>query len=68
MDDMDRRVLAIEAKTWRYQGVKEDHIRKELGITATRYYQRLNRLIGDPVAYAEHPVLIKRLRRIARVG
>ena len=57
-------VLALEARQWRTAGAKERAIREELGISATRYYQLLNRLLDRPEALAQDPLLINRLRRI----
>lgn len=61
LTELERGVLAIEKKKWRYQGSKEQAIVKNLGINATRYYQILNALIDDERALAAEPLLIKRL-------
>ncbi|WP_082781275.1 DUF3263 domain-containing protein [Gordonia sp. QH-12] len=39
-------------------------VRTELGLSVTRYWQRLGRLLDDPEAIAYAPVVINRLRRI----
>jgi hypothetical protein len=64
LTDRDRAVLALEARPWRTQGAKEQAVREELGISATRYYQLLNGLLDRPEALAHAPVLVNRLRRI----
>ncbi|UFS59599.1 DUF3263 domain-containing protein [Subtercola endophyticus] len=64
LDDRDRRVLEFERGWWQHAGLKEQAVRAEFGLSATRYYQILNRLIDDPAALAFDPMLIKRLRRL----
>jgi len=64
LTDVQLAVLEIESRTWRYAGVKEAHIRAELGMTPTRYYAVLNRLLDDPAAEAAYPQLVRRLRRL----
>ena len=34
-------LLAFESQRWRWAGAKELAIKDELGLSATRYYQRL---------------------------
>lgn len=60
----EERVLAFERGWWKYAGVKEQAIRAEFGLSATRYYQVLNALIDRPEALAADPMLVKRLRRL----
>lgn len=43
---------------------KEQAIMEHFGISATRYYQRLNALIDVPAALTANPLLVKRLRRL----
>jgi hypothetical protein len=62
LSDRDTRILSFERGTWRTAGAKEQAIAELLGITATRYYQRLNELIDNPEALKFDPVLVKRLR------
>lgn len=57
-------MLAFERQWWRYAGAKEQAIREQFGISATRYYQALNNLIDRPEALAADPMLVKRLRRL----
>ncbi len=45
-------------------GAKEQAIHDLFGLTPTRYYLRLNRLLDEPAATAHDPVLVKRLRRL----
>ena len=62
LSERDMRLLAFERGTWRNAGAKEQAITETLGITATRYYQLLNKLIDTPEALVFDPVLVKRLR------
>ncbi|RAJ39755.1 uncharacterized protein DUF3263 [Kitasatospora sp. SolWspMP-SS2h] len=64
LTERDRAVLALEARAWRTAGAKEQAIRQELGISATRYYQLLNALLDRTEALAHDPVLVNRLRRV----
>jgi len=57
-------MLAFERQWWRHAGAKEQAIRDEFDLSATRYYQLLNGLLDNPLALAHDPVLIGRLRRI----
>ena len=63
LSDFDSRILLFEENAPRSLGRKEEAIRAELGLSPTRYYQRLNTLIDVPEANAEHPLLMARLRR-----
>ncbi|HET8681399.1 MAG TPA: DUF3263 domain-containing protein [Micromonosporaceae bacterium] len=60
----EERILAFERRWWRRAGSKEQAIRDELGLSPTRYYQLLNRVLDNPAAMAFDPILVKRLRRI----
>jgi hypothetical protein len=66
LSERDRRVLAFEGAWWTYPGPKDIAIRDYLGMSATRYYQVLRRLMDDPEAMAIEPLTVKRLRRIRR--
>lgn len=59
----EREILAFERQWWRYAGAKEQAIREQFGLSATRYYQLLNRLLEKPAALRADPMLVKRLRR-----
>lgn len=49
-----------------YPGPKDRAIREYLGMSATRYYQRLRRLIDEDDALAYDPLTVRRLRRMRR--
>lgn len=63
LSDREQAVLAFERQWWKYPGKKEQAIRELFGMSATRYYQILNRLVESRAAMAADPMLIKRLRR-----
>jgi hypothetical protein len=62
--DRDRRILEFERQWWRYAGAKEQAVREQFDMSATRYYQVLNALIDRPEALAYDPLLVRRLRRL----
>ncbi|GAA2743027.1 MULTISPECIES: DUF3263 domain-containing protein [Kitasatospora] len=64
LSERDLAVLGLEARSWRTVGAKEQAVREELGISATRYYQLLNALLDREEALAHDPVLVNRLRRL----
>jgi hypothetical protein len=64
LSQRDLAVLAMERRSFRRRGEKEQAVRDELDLSATRYYQRLNALLDDPEALAADPVLVGRLRRL----
>ena len=64
LSERDREILNFERQWWKYAGAKEQTIRDEFGMSATRYYQVLNALIDRPEALAFDPLLTKRLRRL----
>jgi Protein of unknown function (DUF3263) len=60
----DARILDFERSWWRFGGAKEEAIREQFDMSATRYYQLLNQLIDRPPALEADPVLVRRLRRL----
>jgi hypothetical protein len=64
LSDRDQQILAFERLWWKYAGAKEQAIREQFQMSATRYYQVLNSLIDSSDALAFDPLLVKRLRRL----
>lgn len=64
LTDRDRKMLAFEGQWWKHKGAKEEAVRREFGMSATRYFQLLNALILRPEALAAEPMNVKRLRRL----
>ncbi|MBI4728300.1 MAG: DUF3263 domain-containing protein [Acidobacteria bacterium] len=63
MTDREREMLAFEREWWKHPGPKEREVRDRFGMSATRYYQVLSRLIEEPEALMIEPMLVRRLRR-----
>lgn len=66
MTDEDRALLDFAGKQWRSPGAHADAVRAELGLSVTRYFQKLNKLLDDPEALAYSPIVVNRLRRMTR--
>ncbi|MDP9820361.1 DUF3263 domain-containing protein [Nocardioides massiliensis] len=64
LTETDVKMLAFERQWWKYAGAKEQAIREEFGVSATRYYQLQNALIDKPAAMAADPLLVRRLIRL----
>lgn len=64
LSDRDQRILEFERQWWKFAGAKEQAIREQFEMSATRYYQVLNSLIDQPEALAFDPMLVKRLQRM----
>ncbi|TNC46208.1 DUF3263 domain-containing protein [Mumia zhuanghuii] len=64
LTEREQAILAFERSWWKYAGIKEQAVRAEFGLSATRYYQVLNALIDREAALAHDPLLVKRLRRM----
>jgi hypothetical protein len=64
VSERDRRVLDFEGSWWLYPGPKDRAIGDYVGMSASRYYQALRRLIDDDAALAYAPLTVRRLRRM----
>lgn len=64
LSERERAILAFERQAWRHAGAKEQAIRDQFDLSATRYYQLLNALLDKPAALEQDPVLVGRLRRL----
>ncbi|CAN5394982.1 hypothetical protein BH24ACT7_BH24ACT7_22250 [soil metagenome] len=67
MSARDRRILDFEGSWWLHPGGKDAAIRDNLGMSATRYYQAIRRLMDDPEASAYDALTVRRLQRMKRV-
>ncbi|WP_028849642.1 DUF3263 domain-containing protein [Thermocrispum municipale] len=63
LSELEQRILAFERQWWQYAGAKEKAIREQFGMSSTRYYQLLNRLLDTERALRADPMLVKRLRK-----
>ena len=66
LSQRDVKVLEFESAWWHYPGPKDRAIREYVGMSATRYYQALRRLVDDDEAATEYPLVIRRLRKMRR--
>lgn len=66
LSEKDRRILDFEGSWWLYPQPKDRAIPEYLGMSATRYYQALRRLIDDRDAMSYAPLTVRRLRRMRR--
>lgn len=64
LSEKDIRILDFEASWWHFPEPKDRAIRDYLGMSSTRYYQALRRLVDDENAAREYPLVVKRLRRM----
>jgi hypothetical protein len=64
LEERSRAILDFERGWWQQEGSKELAIRSRFGLSPTRYYQLLNRLIDSPDALRYDPMLVRRLRRL----
>jgi hypothetical protein len=64
ISERDRDILGFERQWWKFAGAKEQAVREQFDMSATRYYQVLNALIDRPEALAFDPLLVRRLRRL----
>jgi hypothetical protein len=60
----DHMALQLAGETFRYPAVRETRALDELGYTPTRYWQRVDWLIGQPEAEVAYPGVVRRLRRL----
>ena len=63
LSDRDRAILEFERGWWLEPGTKEAAIRTRLGLSPTRYRERLQELIDDADAMAFDPLVVRRLQR-----
>ena len=66
LSQRDVKVLEFESAWWHYPEPKDRAIREYVGMSATRYYQALRRLVDDDEAALEYPLVIRRLRKMRR--
>jgi hypothetical protein len=64
LDERSRAILDFERGWWRFAGAKEQAIREQFDLSATRYYQVLNELVDDDESLSYDPMLVRRLRRM----
>lgn len=63
LTDLERAMIALEKRHWKYQGTKEKAI-TALGLTPIAYYQKLNTMIDSQRVIAAEPILMHHLREV----
>ena len=66
LSERDEAVLDFEGSWWLYPEPKDLAVREYLGMSATRYYQVLRRLVDDDEALSYAPLVVRRLRKMRR--
>ncbi|MEA2024375.1 MAG: DUF3263 domain-containing protein [Actinomycetota bacterium] len=64
VSERDRKVLDFEGSWWLFPGPKDRDIREYVGMSATRYYEVVRRLIDNDDALAYAPMTVRRLRHM----
>ena len=64
LTDQQRHILIFERQWWRHAGSKEQAIREQFSLSATRYYQMLNQILDLPAALEFDAMVVGRLRRL----
>ncbi|MGV0738175.1 DUF3263 domain-containing protein [Mycobacterium syngnathidarum] len=68
LTDIEQQMVDLEGQWWATPGRKESAISDQFGMSAPRYYQLLNRLVGTQAALAYDAVTVNRLRRLRSRG
>jgi hypothetical protein len=63
LTDREREILDFERSWWTLPGPKQSLIRARFDLSATRYYEIVQELVGSPAALAYDPLVVRRLRR-----
>jgi hypothetical protein len=64
LSEREIQILDFERSWWKHAGVKEQAIKENFDMSATRYYQMLNETLEKPAALDYDPILVKRLMRL----
>jgi hypothetical protein len=61
LTDTQKAMLDLAGQSFKYAGSLEDQAKQQFGLTPTRYWQEVNRLIQTQHALAYRPALVQRL-------
>lgn len=61
LTDTQKAMLDLAGQSFKYAGSLEDQAKQQFGLTPTRYWQEVNRLINTPDAHQHSPALARRL-------
>lgn len=64
MTETEADMLTLAGQQFRYAGARETAIREQFGVSETRYWQMVDRLLDRPDALAWDAVLVRRLVRL----
>ncbi|MCM3908102.1 DUF3263 domain-containing protein [Trueperella bernardiae] len=64
LTEVERSILDIERGWWRMAPTREQAIQRQLGMTASKYYLVLSRMLDEPRVWTADPALVDRLRRL----
>lgn len=69
LSDHDKAVLDFAGKRYNYKGMQEQHIIEQFGVSPTRYFQDLHRLVSPENPMTAHseayaPMTVHRYQRI----
>lgn len=67
MDELigdEQRMLDFCKLTWHYRGQQDEAIRRQFGISPTKFWQQVRAFIARPAALAYDPVTVHRLERV----
>lgn len=62
LGEREVRMLEFEREWRRHDGLKDEAIRAQFGLSAARYYQLLNSVIDSPAAVRHDPMLVRQLQ------
>lgn len=65
LTDLDRAMIDLAAEPWKGRGWLEREARARFGLSATRFYQRLDRLVRMREAIEYDPMTCRRIRDLA---
>ena len=63
-EDLWQHILEFERTWWGGTVPKGLAVRERFGLSPSRYYQLLNRLLDRPEAFEYDPILVRRLKRL----
>lgn len=70
MTETQALTLHLASAIYRYEAVRDQHVRERLGWSSVRFWREVRALLADPAVEAERPQEVRRLRRVmdARVA
>lgn len=66
LTDNQKAMIEVAAQTYKYAGSVDVVAKERFGLTPTRFWQEVNRLIQTEAAYAYRPEAVRRLNQRRR--